>query len=38
MPSILLEVGFISNPNDEVKLRQKAFREKVADSIFWGLL
>jgi N-acetylmuramoyl-L-alanine amidase len=38
MPSILLEVGFISNPNDEVKLRQKAFREKVADSIFWGLV
>lgn len=38
MPSILLEIGFLSNPGDEVKLRQQAFREKVADSIFWGLL
>jgi N-acetylmuramoyl-L-alanine amidase len=37
MPSILLEIGFISNPSDEVKLRNRAFREKVADSIFWGL-
>jgi N-acetylmuramoyl-L-alanine amidase len=38
MPSILLEVGFISNPGDEAKLNQTAFRERVADSIFRGLL
>lgn len=38
MPSILLEIGYISNSNDEAKLGQRAFREKVADSIFQGLL
>ena len=37
MPSILLEIGFISNRNDEVRLRQRAFREGVVDSIARGL-
>lgn len=37
MPSILLEIGFISNTNDEARLKQRAFRERVADSIMWGL-
>jgi len=38
MPSILLEIGFISNQRDEARLGKKSFREKVADSILQGFL
>lgn len=33
MPSILLEVGFISNPMEEKRLRQPEFRQQVALAI-----
>ena len=37
MPSILLETGFISNPDNEAMLRQPDFREKIANSVAGGL-
>lgn len=37
MPAILVETDFISNPKEEVKLRDPAFRKKVADAITQGV-
>jgi len=37
MPAILLETGFISNPDDEAMLEQPAFREKIVDAVVRGL-
>ncbi|MEA3415499.1 MAG: N-acetylmuramoyl-L-alanine amidase [Thermodesulfobacteriota bacterium] len=37
MPAILLETGFISNADDEAKLKQPAFREKIVDAVARGL-
>ncbi len=34
MPSILVEAAFISNKNEEKKLRDKKYRKKVAESIY----
>ncbi len=38
MPSILLELGFISNAADETKLKQPGFIEKIVDAISRGLV
>lgn len=37
IPSILVETGFISNPNEENKLRSKSHQTKLANSIFKGV-
>jgi N-acetylmuramoyl-L-alanine amidase len=37
MPAVLVEVAFISNPKEEQKLRDAAFRRKVAESIALGV-
>jgi N-acetylmuramoyl-L-alanine amidase len=37
MPSILAEVGFISNPTEEKLLRQTAYRQSIAEAIYEGL-
>jgi N-acetylmuramoyl-L-alanine amidase len=37
MPSILAEVGFVSNPHDERLLRREDQRQKIAESLFKGL-
>ncbi|WP_054957382.1 N-acetylmuramoyl-L-alanine amidase family protein [Paenibacillus dakarensis] len=37
MPAVLLEVGFISNKNDEAKLFNSTFQNRVAESIVVGL-
>lgn len=37
IPSILVETGFISNPQEEKKLRSSLYQEKVAKAIFLGL-
>ncbi len=37
MPAILLETGFISNPEDEDKLKKPAFLDKIADAVFRGI-
>jgi N-acetylmuramoyl-L-alanine amidase len=37
MPSILAEVSFISNPKEEQLLRDKKYRQGIAESLFQGI-
>lgn len=37
MPSILVEVSFISNPRDERLLKEKRYRQKIAVGLFDGI-
>lgn len=37
MPAVLVEVAFISNPKEEAKLKDAAFRARVADAITLGI-
>lgn len=37
MPSILVEMGFISNPKEEKRLRSERFQKDMADAIFEGI-
>jgi N-acetylmuramoyl-L-alanine amidase len=38
MPSILAEIGFVSNPHDEKLLRRSDQREKIAQALFKGVM
>lgn len=38
MPSVLVEVGFLSNPGDRRMLADPAYRDRIAESIFLGIL
>lgn len=37
IPSILIETAFISNPDEERKLKNPAYQNKMADAIFTGI-
>lgn len=37
MPSILTEIGFLSNPRDERELRKPETRQKIAEALFKGI-
>jgi N-acetylmuramoyl-L-alanine amidase len=37
MPSILAEVGFISNPDEEQLLRTDSYRQSIAEALFQGV-
>jgi N-acetylmuramoyl-L-alanine amidase len=37
VPAVLVEVAYISNVDEEVKLRQNAFRQKLADAVARGI-
>jgi N-acetylmuramoyl-L-alanine amidase len=37
MPSILTEIGFISNPRDEALLKKPEHRQRVAEGLFKGI-
>jgi len=37
IPSLLLEVGFLSNPAEEQKLKDPGFRQRLAEGIFIGI-
>ena len=37
IPSILIETAFISNPDEERKLRDPSYQNKMADAIFTGI-
>jgi N-acetylmuramoyl-L-alanine amidase len=37
MPSILAEISFVSNPQDEKKLRTPEYRQKIAESLYRGV-
>ena len=37
IPSILVETAFISNPDEENRLRSEAYQTKLADAVFQGI-
>jgi len=37
MPSILAEVSFISNPDEEKKLKTPTYRQQIAESLYQGI-
>ena len=37
MPSVLSEIGFISNPKEEAMLKRADYRQKVAEALLKGL-
>jgi N-acetylmuramoyl-L-alanine amidase len=37
MPSILAEISFVTNPKDAEQLRDPAYRERVAESLYTGI-
>lgn len=37
MPSILAEIGFLSNPADEANLAKSEYRQKIAEALYKGL-
>jgi N-acetylmuramoyl-L-alanine amidase len=37
MASILAEVGFISNPDEETLLRRDSYRQSIAEALFQGI-
>ena len=37
MPSILAEISFLTNPDDAEELRQPAYRERIAESLYRGV-
>ncbi|PLR77932.1 N-acetylmuramoyl-L-alanine amidase CwlD [Bacillus sp. V3-13] len=37
-PGVLVEIGFLSNPGERAKLQKDAYQEKVAASIYEGIL
>jgi len=38
MPNVLVEAGYISNPNEERKFKSAAYRQKVAKGIYSGIM
>jgi N-acetylmuramoyl-L-alanine amidase len=37
MPSILAEISFLTNPSDAQELRQPAYRQRIAESLYRGV-
>jgi N-acetylmuramoyl-L-alanine amidase len=37
MPSVLAEIGFLSNPREEALLRRPEYRDKLAEAIYRGI-
>jgi N-acetylmuramoyl-L-alanine amidase len=37
MPSILAEVGFISNPDEEKLLKNDSYRQAIAEALYRGI-
>ncbi len=38
VPAVLVEIGYLTSPEDEALLRTPEFRERVAQAIGWGIL
>jgi N-acetylmuramoyl-L-alanine amidase len=38
IPSVLVETAFISNPEEEIKLRSEAYQEQLADALMRGIV
>jgi N-acetylmuramoyl-L-alanine amidase len=37
MPSVLAEIGFVSNPRDEAAMKRPEVRQKIAEALYKGL-
>jgi len=37
MPSVLAEVGFITNAHDEAMMRNPEYRQRIAEALYKGL-
>jgi N-acetylmuramoyl-L-alanine amidase len=37
MPSVLAEIGFLTNPKEESLLRKPEYRQKVAEALYRGI-
>ena len=37
MPAILVEIGFVTNPREERRLRESRYRDEIARAILAGL-
>src|SRR5262249_22958982 len=37
MPSVLAEIGFLSNPREEALLKKPDYRQRLADALFRGV-
>jgi len=37
MPSVLAEIGFLTNPKDEANLAKPDYRQKIAEALYKGL-
>ena len=37
VPSVLVEVGFLSNPREEALLRKTEYRQRLAEALFRGI-
>jgi N-acetylmuramoyl-L-alanine amidase len=37
MPSVLAEIGFLTNPRDEANLAKPEYRQKIAEALYKGL-
>jgi N-acetylmuramoyl-L-alanine amidase len=38
MPAVLIEIGFVTNPQEERRLREARYRDEIARAIFAGLV
>ncbi|MGH9558976.1 MAG: N-acetylmuramoyl-L-alanine amidase family protein [Bryobacteraceae bacterium] len=37
MPSVLAEIGFLTNSGDEALLKKPAYRQKIAEGLYNGI-
>jgi len=37
MPSVLVEIGFLTNPTEETQLKRSEYRQKIAEALFKGV-
>jgi N-acetylmuramoyl-L-alanine amidase len=37
MPSVLVEIGFVSNPREEALLKQSEHRQRIAEALYKGI-
>ncbi len=38
MPAVVVEAGFLSNPQEARLLADPSYQEKVAEAIYWGII
>jgi len=38
VPTVLVEVAFLSHPQEEARLREDAFRERIATAVARGIM